>query len=145
MQPPVDDMMDLDRPVTRRELRTELEAVLKTLATKEDLTAFATKEELKAFATKEDLKAFATKEELKAFATKEDLKAGLREVRDELRTHFDVVAESFRSQFGYLHDWVEANTTGVATRVEQLERGHGARLLSLEGRVTNLENRGTKP
>ena len=98
-------MTDPDRSMTRRELREELETVLKTLA------------------------------------TKEDLKAGLRELRDELRTHFNVVAEHFRSEFGSLHDWVEANTTSLATRVEQLENGHGARLLSLEGRVTHLENR----
>ena len=78
-------MTDPDRPVTRRELREELEIVLKT------------------------------------HATKEDLKAGLRELRDGLRTHFNVVAENFRSEFGSLHDWVEANTNSLATRVEHLE------------------------
>ena len=66
-------MTDLDRPVTHRELRAELEAVLKTLATKEDL---------------------------KAFATKDDLHA----LREELRTHFDMAAESFREQFANLYD-----------------------------------------
>ena len=101
MPPPADDMANLDRPVTRRELREELQEKLQVLATKEDL----------------------------------------RKLRDELRTHFDVVAESFKSQFGALHDWVEANTNSLATRVEQLENGHGSRLLSLEGRVTHLENR----
>ena len=70
-------MADLDRPVTRREMRAELEIVLKTLATKDDLKAFATKEDLKAFATKDDLKA----------------------LREELRTHFDIVAESLRVEF----------------------------------------------
>lgn len=111
-------MTDLDRPVTRRELREEI----KGLATKEELKAFATKEDLKAFATKVDLKALATKEDLKAYATKDDLKAGLRELGDELRTHFDVVAESFRGQFENLHDWVKANVNGLAMRVDQLEK-----------------------
>jgi hypothetical protein len=133
MPPFTDDMNDLDRPVTRRELREELQV----FATKEDLKAFATKEDLKAFATKEELKAFATKEDLDRFATKEDLNKHVT----ELRTHFDVVAESFKSQFGSLHDWVEANTNSLATRVETLEAGHGARLLSLEGRVTRIESR----
>src|SRR5712664_1293528 len=92
MPPPADDMANLDRPVTRRELREEVQ---------------------------EKLQVLATKEELQVLATKEDL----RKLRDELRTHFDVVAESFKSQFGALHDWVEANTNSLATRVEQLENG----------------------
>lgn len=108
-------MTDPDRPVTRLELREEFQVLV----------------------TKEDLRILATKEELQNLATKEDL----RELRDELRTHFDVVAESFKSEFGTLHDWVEADTNSLATRVEKLEDGHGTRLLSLEGRVTNLENR----
>jgi len=115
-------MNDLDRPVTRRELR----------------------EELHALATKEDLKAFPTKEDLNAYATKKDFKTLREEMNgrfDELRTHFDVVGESFRSQFSSLHDWVEANTNSLATRVETLETGHGGRLLSLEGRVTRIEKR----
>jgi hypothetical protein len=35
---------------------TDVEQILPTLATKEDLKAFATKEDLKAFATKEEMK-----------------------------------------------------------------------------------------
>jgi len=54
---------------------TNVEQILPTLTTKDDLNVFATKEDLKVFATKEDLKAFATKDELKALATKDDLKA----------------------------------------------------------------------
>src|SRR2546422_6981780 len=99
MPTPRDNMSDLDRPVTRREFREEIQA----LATKEDLKAFATKEDLKGFATKEDF---------------EGLHSELIKRFDELRTHFDVVAESFRSEFP-----------------------HGARLLSLETRTTRLENR----
>jgi len=135
MSPILDVMTDPDRPVTRRELREELEAVLKTLATKEDLKAFATKEDLKAFATKEDLKAFATNEDLKA--TREEMNRRF----DELRTHFDVVAESFKSDFKNLHDWVEANTKGLARRLDKVETEHGARLLSLETRMSRREAR----
>ncbi|HVH29283.1 MAG TPA: hypothetical protein VM818_21160 [Vicinamibacterales bacterium] len=124
-------MTNLDQPVTCRELREELKA----FATKEDLKAFATKEDLKAFATKEDLKAFATKEDLKAFATRDDLLA----MRDELRTHFNVVAESFKSDLANLYDWTRTNVDGLSVRVGAIETGHGGRLLSLETRVTSLE------
>jgi hypothetical protein len=120
MPPILDDIMtDPDRPVTRRELREELEAVLRTLATKDDL---------KAFATKEDLKAYPTRDEMNARF-------------DELRTHFNVVAGSFKSEFRNLHDWVEANTNSLAARVEKIETGHGARLLALETRMTRCEAR----
>jgi hypothetical protein len=68
---------------------TNVEQILPTLATKEDLKIYSTKEDLKIYATKEDLKAFATKEDLKAFATKEDLKEGLALVRREMRELFD--------------------------------------------------------
>jgi hypothetical protein len=117
MPPILDDMTDPDRPVTRRELREGLEAVLRTLATKEDL---------KAFATKEDLKAYPTREEMNARF-------------DELRTHFDVVTESFKSEFKNLHDWAEANVNSVALRVEKIEIGHGSRLVALETRMSRCE------
>lgn len=117
MPAPADDMTDLDQPVTRRELRQELEAVLKNLATKDDLKVFATKDNLKAFATKDDLKAMS----------------------EDLRRHFNTVAESFKADFNLLHDWVEANTSSLAERVGQLETGHGSRLFALETRVTALE------
>lgn len=99
MPAPADDMTDLDQPVTRRELRQELEAVLKNLATKDDLKAMS----------------------------------------EDLRRHFNTVAESFKADFNLLHDWVEANTNSLAERVEQLETGHGSRLFALETRVTALE------
>ena len=110
MSPILDAMTDPDRPVTRRELREELEAVLKTLATKEDLKAYPTREEMN-----------------RRF--------------DELRTHFDVVAESFKSEFKNLHDWVEANTKGLARRIDTIETEHGARLLGLETRMSRREAR----
>ena len=86
---------------------------------------------------REELKAFATKEDLKAFATLEDLKA----VRDELRTHFNVVAEKFKEECHILFDGLNATTGSLGTRVETIETVHGARLLSLETRVTQLEAR----
>ena len=49
-------------------------------------------------------------------ATKDDLLA----VRDELRTHFDTVADRFTDQFKYLHDWVDATANGLAVRVDAL-------------------------
>ena len=81
MAPASDDMPDLDRPVTRRELREELAAM-----TAELRGEFASKEDLRSFATKEDLRAevaamaaqlrteLASKEDLRGFATKEDLR-----------------------------------------------------------------------
>jgi hypothetical protein len=45
--------------------------------------------------------------------------------RDELRTHFDVVAESFRSEFRSLYDWTLATTTALAKRIEALEQRDG--------------------
>jgi len=54
---------------------------------------------LPTLATKEDLKAFATKDDLKAFATKEDLKSVETTLRGEIREtrrHMDVIGESLR-------------------------------------------------
>ena len=96
---------------------TNVEQILPTLATKEDLKAFATKEDLKAFATKEDLKealkAYTTKEELqealKAYATKDDLNQGLSEVRREMkelfsdaRRHAVILVERTQEQLGII-------------------------------------------
>jgi hypothetical protein len=103
MAPGSDDMPDLDRPVTRRELREELAAMAAQLRTE-----FATKEEM---AT-----GFAEMREYVDFSWKS--------VRDELRGHFDLTAESFRSEFRHLYDWTLATTTSLATRVEALEKRH---------------------
>jgi hypothetical protein len=51
----VPDPSDMESPVTRRELREELQG----FATKRDLEAFATKRDLEAFATKRDLEGWA--------------------------------------------------------------------------------------
>jgi type I site-specific restriction-modification system R (restriction) subunit len=135
-------MAERDLPVTAGELREQLNAALQDYATKDDLKDLraATKEDLKDLraAMKEDLKDLRASldEDLRRYATKDDLLA----VRDELRTHFDAVTERFTDEFRYLHDWVDANTNGLAVRVGALETGHGARLLSLETRVTSLES-----
>lgn len=96
-----DEMADPDRPVTRRELRAELEDILRTLATKEDLKA----------------------------------------LRDELRTEFKVITETFKEHLGNLYDWTHANTDGLDRRLGDLDRGYGRRLLSVEMRVAMLEAR----
>ena len=73
---------------------TNVEQILPTLATKEDLKAFATREDLKAFATKEDLKAHATREEMKElFATKEETKELFAEARRHASVLFEHLAE----------------------------------------------------
>jgi sulfur transfer complex TusBCD TusB component (DsrH family) len=82
---------------------TNIEQILPTLATKEDLKVFATKEDVKASATKEDLKAYATKEDLKAYASKEDLKAyptreEVKELFSEAKRHAVVLFEKTQEQ-----------------------------------------------
>ena len=142
--PPLDeDMTEPDRPVTRRDLREELDYLfarnLEVFATKEDLRGVPTKDDLKGFVTKDDLKGIPTKDDPKGFATKDDVSEGLKGLRDELRSHFDAVAESFTSQFGILHDALRANTIGLDKRVKATESGYGSRLLRLETRVTAVE------
>ena len=48
-----------------------------------------------------------------------------RTVRDELMTHFDVVAESLRADIHGMIDWMKANINGVTSRVDMpgLPRG----------------------
>jgi hypothetical protein len=77
---------------------TNVEQILPTLATKDDLKAFATKEDLRAFATKEDLKAYATKEDLKAFPTREEV----RDLFDEAKRHAVVLFERTQEQLEIL-------------------------------------------
>ena len=63
----------------------------------------------------------------------------MKSLRDELRTHFNIVAESLRADIQNMFDWMKANINGVTSRVDALETGHGARLTGLETRVTKLE------
>ena len=159
-----DDMEDLDRPATKRDL-FELQAATKDalsgVATKDDLRALdaARKRDLLDLATKDDLRALeaATKDDLRALdaATKDDLHAldaaRQRDLRDfeekvnarfdELHRHFDVAIESFKTEFASLYDWTLATTSSVDRRVTHLETDHGRRLLGLETRVTRLEKR----
>jgi hypothetical protein len=70
---------------------TRVEEILPTLATKADLERFATKADLERFATKADLEPLATKVELAS-------------LREEIRRHFDVVAESLRDDIRLVAD-----------------------------------------
>jgi hypothetical protein len=139
----IDDMTEPDRPVTRRELRQELEWLLRHVVTKDDAKAFVTRKDAKAFATKQDLKAYATKDDLAAFGDqlRADFQKALAATRDELRTHFSVTTEAFKDEFRKLYDWSLANFGGLSKRVEAIETGHESRLFSLETRVTSVEHR----
>lgn len=77
---------------------------------------------------------------LQAFATKDDLKA----TRDELRSYIDLMIESFKTEFANLYDWTRSTTDSLAKDVAALEAGHGARITSLETRVTRLEDVGRR-
>jgi hypothetical protein len=153
MAPDSDDMSDLDRPVTRRELRAELQEFRAEV--RGELQEFRTelRGELLDFRTElrgEFRAAFATKADLLA-ATEElrtEMSTGFAEMRgyvdfsvkssrDDLRTHFDVVAESLRGDIHNVIDWLKANLNGMMSRVDALETGHGARLTTT--RVTKLE------
>ena len=59
----------------------------------------------------------------------------------DLHRHFDVVAESFKTEFKNLFDWTQATTTGAGTHVDDVEREHERRIGKLETRVTRLERR----
>ena len=92
------EMEDVLKNLDRR--LTNVEQILPTLATKEDLKAFATKEDLKAFATKEDLKAFATKQELSAGL--EAVRREMKELAAEGRRHAVMLFEQTQEQLGII-------------------------------------------
>ena len=117
MPPDSEDMTDLDRPATKRDLAAV------TDATRRECVALAE-------ATRRECVALAA-------ATKADLAA----VEDRLRRHFDVVVVSFKAEFHKLYDWTHATTSTLGARVDRLESNHGSRLLTLETRVTRLEKR----
>ena len=84
---------------------TEMEDVLRNL----DRRLTNVEQILPTLATKEDLKAFATKEDLKAFATKQELSAGLEAVRREMkelaaegRRHAVMLFEQTQEQLGII-------------------------------------------
>jgi hypothetical protein len=68
-----------------------VEQILPTLATKEELKTLATKEELKTLATREELKTLATREEL--HATEAALRAEIRGASEESRRHMTMLIE----------------------------------------------------
>jgi hypothetical protein len=73
---------------------TEMEEVLKTL----DRRLTNVEQILPTLATKEDLKAFATKEDLKAYATRQEMK----ELFDEAKRHAVVLFERTQEQLEIL-------------------------------------------
>jgi hypothetical protein len=157
MAPDSNDMPDLDRPVTRRELRAELQELRSDFraefATKADLRSelAAMRSELRTeLATKTELHAMKADLQAATEGLRTEMSTGFAEmrayvdfsvksVRDELRTHFDVVAESLRADIANMIDWLKANINGMTTRVDGIETGHGARLTDLEMRTTRLE------
>ena len=97
-------MSDLDRPVTRRELRAELQEFRAEF--RAELRAeFATKTELQT--VKADLQAGTEQLRMEISTGFAEMRAyldfSLKSVRDELRVHFDLTAESFRSEFRNLY------------------------------------------
>ena len=118
-----DDMPDLDRPVTRRELREELAVTTSALRGELAVTTAELREELAALAAQFRAE-FATKEEIATgfVEMREYVDFSWKSVRDELRVHFDLTAESFRSEFRQLYDWTAATTTSLATRIEAVEK-----------------------
>ena len=83
------EMEDVLKNLDRR--LTNVEQILPTLATKDDLKTFATKDDLKAFATKDDLKAFATKKELAEGL--DDVRREMKELSAEAKRHAVVLFE----------------------------------------------------
>ena len=139
----------LDRRVER------IEQILPTLATREEMHAaiqaavapLATRAELQAaiepLATKAELRAaiepLATRAELQA--VKAELKDDLKELRAELRTHFDAVAESLRGDIRLIAESVGTlQDSFTAFRLEEKRN-----IASLDGRVTRLEARRLTP
>jgi hypothetical protein len=120
------DIVDPDKPVTRRELAAELQSFGAELRAELQVEFRA-----ELHAGLRDLRAefrsqFATKAELEAFTV-------------DIRTHFDIIAEHLRGDFANVIDWLKANLDGINRRIDALETGHGGRLGALEGRVTKLE------
>ena len=93
---------DMDKPVTKRELREVLNVTfderLKPYPTKQDLEPFATRQDLEPFATKQDLEPFATKQDLEPFATKQDLEP--LATKQHLSEQLQLVVDMFVDRMG---------------------------------------------
>ncbi len=70
----------------------------------------------------------ATKRDLRTL--REELRQHIDERSAELRRHFDVTAESFKSDFANLFDWTESTASTMGKRID-----------GVESRVTRLERR----
>ena len=96
-----------------------VEQILPTLATKEDLRALATKDEIRALAAKDEIRTLATKDEIRTIkdeirtlATKEELHTEI----DRLQRHIDIVGESLHSDIRLLaEDLVSVMQKGKGT------------------------------
>ena len=86
-------------------------------------------------ATRRDVQALetATRRDLLALEARVDTRF------DELRRHFDVVAESFKTEFRNLFDWTQTTTSTLGGRLDRLEVDHQARVGSVELHVAQLE------
>jgi hypothetical protein len=78
--------------------------------------------------TDADLNQPATKRDLRAL--REELRQHIDERSAELRRHFDVTAESFKSDFANLFDWTQSTTSTMGKRID-----------GVQSRVTRLERR----
>jgi predicted nuclease with TOPRIM domain len=131
--PPPDAMIDLDQPATRRDLK-EMSDRIDVRFQQVD----ARFEQIDARFERID----ARFEQIDARFHQIDGRFGRIDERfGELRNHFDVVAESFKTEFRNLFDFVHATTSSLGARLDRLESNHGARLLALETRMALVKKR----
>ena len=135
---------DLDQPATRRDLLALERATRHDLLTHEeamrgDLRVHeeATRRDLHAHqeGTRRDLQEHkeATRGDLIALEVRVDQRFDQLAGRmEDLRRHFDMVAESFKTQFNNPFDWTRATTSTLGTRVDRLENDHNTRVGSVE-------------
>ena len=112
----------------KRHMDRRFDRLERTKADRKDLRGFATKRDFRRFATKRDLRRFATKRDLRRFATKHELE----QMRDELRRHFEVIAEAMFARIDAALDGIRANQERMAH--------HDIVLDEHERRITHLES-----
>ena len=114
---------------TRRDLRAHEEAMRGALLAQEE-------------ATRRDLLEHkeATRGDLLAIEARVDKRFDQIDGRmEDLRRHFDMVAENFDTKFSHLFDWTQATTSTLGGRLDRLEQDHQTRVGSVELPVTQLE------
>lgn len=129
------DPMEAENLLKKLDRRVQnVEQILPTLATKEELQAavakLATKEELQAAVAK-----LATKEELAAAIAPLATRAELAAESERMRRHFDVLAERIHDDVRIIaegHVGLEAKVRRERKDVEQILAGHNKRLTRLE-------------